>query len=107
MKNRREAGPNLGAAYSHYSFTVSFLIVSIAPVPQLHVPRGHEAAPPELPKQRRRRHRLHGNLEVDWLPASHPRQISFYRGGTDVAEEASTLLPTTKAAEQAACCILL
>lgn len=27
-----------------------------------------------------------------WLPASHPRQISLYRGGMDVAEEASTLL---------------
>lgn len=42
LKNRREAAPNLGAAYSHYSLTVSFLIVSVAPVPWLHVPRGQK-----------------------------------------------------------------
>lgn len=84
MKNRREAAPKLRAAYSHYSFTMSFLIASTAPVPQLHVPRGHRAPPPELPKQRRRRHGPHGNLQVDGSQPHTP--------GMDVAEEASTLL---------------
>jgi len=76
------------------------------PVPWLHAPNGHKAAPPELPKQRRRRCRPWGNLEVHWLPPSHPGQTSFYRAGTDGAEEDSALLPTANAAEQAACYIL-
>lgn len=58
-----------------------FLIVSIAPVPRLHVPRGHEAAPPELPKQRRGRHRPHGNLEVTGSQPHTPGKYLFAEEG--------------------------